>query len=251
MASKSKFLSSASTSKHNGAAPIAAPIEVVYDESTQEELREEQPVSRTEHVTSSKEARSEEARDESNPLDSVSSILARLESVFAVAVGEATSMANDVQTILKEDSCGYGKSVGVGAAPDAGNVRTPTSKVQPRGSPTTLALLVKKLDRQQQKLNKAERKIAKAEKKFDEAEKQVVESRKKIRALSEKFNLPMVLNDIDNDEEFEEKLQDVVVNGADSLSDVGQEILHYAKRLSSTIERTANEAIFPHGVADC
>ena len=249
MASKSKFLSSASTSKHNGAAPIAAPIEVVYDESTQEELREEQPVSRTEHVTSSKEARSEEARDESNPLDSVSSILARLESVFAVAVGEATSMAVDVHTILTEDS--YGKSVGVGAAPDAGNVRTPTSKVQPRGSPTTLALLVKKLDRQQQKLNKAERKIAKAEKKFDEAEKQVVESRKKIRALSEKFNLPMVLNGIDNDEEFEEKLQDVVVNGADSLSDVGQEILHYAKRLSSTIERTANEAIFPHGVADC
>jgi uncharacterized protein YoxC len=182
-------------------------------------------------------------------VDSFSSILARLESVFAVAVGEATSMAVDVHTILTEDS--YGKSVGVGAAPDAGNVRTPTSKVQPRGSPTTLALLVKKLDRQQQKLNKAERKIAKAEKKFDKAEKQVVESRKKIRALSEKFNLPMVLNDIDNDEEFEEKLQDVVVNGADSLSDVGQEILHYAKRLSSTIERTANEAIFPHGVADC
>ena len=75
-----------------------------------------------------------------------------------------------------------------------------------------------------------------------------MKTRKKIKALSDKFCLRPVINDIDDDEEFEEKLDNVLNDVVENhhLSDAGDEVLRVVPRLVSIVEKTANQAIFPH-----
>lgn len=195
-----RLASSESSVKQKVCKETAATV-LVHDWSTQEELREEQPVMVSEDRD---KTCSEEARDEFNPLESFSSIVASL-------IAEATSMAvADDQTISEDES------VGTAA------VQPASERLKVKGSPITLARLIMKLDKQdreveklgkqlhtaeQQVMNdKQEQKMKKLQQQLDKAEQQVMNTRKRINALSEKFEL----HDILKDAEFEERLGDVL-----------------------------------------
>ena len=85
------------------------------------------------------------------------------------------------------------------------------------------------------------------------AEKKYLDIKKKIKAAAANGDLQDIILDNcetvlsdDDDEEFEEKLDNVLNDVVENLSDAGDEVLRVVPRLVSIVEKTANQAIFPH-----
>ena len=140
----------------------------------------------------------------------------------------------------------------------------PASKVvKVKGSPFTLSRLIKTLDNQEREVEKLqkqlkqevmgarkEKKIKKLEQQLNKAEQKVMDTRSRMKALGDKFELRGILNDIDDDDEFDERLEEVLEDGIKVVSYVGEELLYLTKLLMSTMEKTAREALFPYGADD-
>jgi Mg2+ and Co2+ transporter CorA len=171
-------------------------------------------------------------------------------------------LADDVVTIISTDTNTNEESGGSKASA----VQPATKVVKVKGGPFALTRLIKKLDKQEKEVEKIgkqldeaeqqvmnsqqEQKVKKLEQQLSKAEERVMNTRKKMKALADKFELRDILNDIDDDEEFEERLDEVLEDGVDVFSYAGEEVLYSTQRLISAITKTANQAIFPHGVDD-
>jgi len=179
------------------------------------------------------------------------------QSFVASVISEAADMVKDIKTIISTDD---NKRSGKGKA----RPLQPASKVvKVKGSPFTLSRLIKTLDKQEQEVEKLqkqlkqevmgarkEKKIKKLEQQLNKAEQKVMDTRSRMKALGDKFELRGILNDIDDDDEFDERLEEVFEDGIKVVSYVGEELLYLTKLLMSTMEKTAREALFPYGADD-
>ena len=178
------------------------------------------------------------------------------QSFVASVISEAADMVKDIKTIISTDD---NKRSGKGKA----RPLQPASKVvKVKGSPFTLSRLIKTLDKQEQEVEKLqkqlkqevmgarkEKKIKKHEQQLNKAEQKVMDTRSRMKALGDKFELRGILNDIDDDDEFDERLEEVLEDGIKVVSYAGEE-LYFTKLLMSTMEKTAREALFPYGADD-
>jgi|Transcript_19450 hypothetical protein len=185
----------------------------------------------------------EESRDELNPLER---FISGATSVFSGAATEVGSIAEDVQSIIAAD-----------AELDAEKeVKKSLSKSnreewkEVKGSPSTLAKELKKLDKLERKVEKAEKQIMKSimktEKRIDKAEGEQTKTRLKIKALSHKFELQSMMKDDDDDDEMaDERVREVLKDGAGGLAVAGEGAIGYVPRLVTSVNRTATKKIFP------
>lgn len=212
----------------------------------------------------------EESRDELNPFER---FLSDASTVFSGAVTEAASMTEDVKSIisadLDEEEDDYDDEEDKDKDEDkdeqeekktAKSTRGSKSKkdksrnvMKVKGSPSTLAKEIKKLDKLERQVEKAEKDILKAiektEKEIDKAELEQEKTRKKIKGLTRKFELEKFMRR--DDEEFEdESVKEVLKDGAEGLHEAGESVVGYLPRLVGSVNRTATESIFPHNPHD-
>ncbi|KAK1744520.1 hypothetical protein QTG54_005053 [Skeletonema marinoi] len=189
----------------------------------------------------------EESRDELNPLERFISGAA---SVFSGAATEVGSVVEDVTSIIAADAELDAEKEVKKSLSKSNKEREEWKKV--KGSPSTLAKELKKLDKLERKVEKAEKQIMKnimkTEKQIDKAEQEQTKTRLKIKALSHKFELQSMMKDgdgDDNDEMADERVREVLKDGVDGLSVAGEEVVGYVPRLVTSVNRTATKKIFP------
>eukprot|EP00984_Skeletonema_dohrnii_P021342 scaffold10642_cov155-Skeletonema_dohrnii-CCMP3373.AAC.9 len=189
----------------------------------------------------------EESRDELNPLER---FISGATSVFSGAATEVGSIAEDVQSIIAADAELDAEKEVKKSLSKSNKEKEEWKKV--KGSPSTLAKELKKLDKLERKVEKAEKQIMKnimkTEKKIDKAEQEQTKTRLKIKALSHKFELQSMMKDGDGDGDDEmanERVREVLKDGADGLTFAGEEVGGYVPRLVTAVNRTATKKIFP------
>ena len=204
----------------------------------------------------------DESRDELNPLERFFSDAASVLSgaatevasvtgpVLSGAATEVASVVEDVTSIIAADAELDAEKEVKKSLSKSNKEREEWKKV--KGSPSTLAKELKKLDKLERKVEKAEKQIMKnimkTEKQIDKAEQEQTKTRLKIKALSHKFELQSMMKDgdgDDNDEMADERVRDVLKDGADGLAVAGEEVVGYVPRLVTSVNRTATKKIFP------
>eukprot|EP00577_Skeletonema_sp_RCC1716_P017646 CAMPEP_0113404740 /NCGR_PEP_ID=MMETSP0013_2-20120614/18563_1 /TAXON_ID=2843 ORGANISM="Skeletonema costatum, Strain 1716" /NCGR_SAMPLE_ID=MMETSP0013_2 /ASSEMBLY_ACC=CAM_ASM_000158 /LENGTH=255 /DNA_ID=CAMNT_0000290387 /DNA_START=59 /DNA_END=826 /DNA_ORIENTATION=+ /assembly_acc=CAM_ASM_000158 len=206
----------------------------------------------------------DESRDELNPLERFFSDAASVLSGAATEVasvtgpvlsGAATEVANvveDVNSIIAADAELDAEKELKKSLSKSNEEREEWKKV--KGSPSTLAKELKKLDKLERKVEKAEKQIMKnimkTEKQIDKAEEEQTKARLKIKALSHKFELQSMMqddddDDDDNDEMADERVREVLKDGAGGLAVAGEGAVSYVPRLVTSVNRTATKKIFP------
>jgi len=228
---------------------------------------------------------SAKARDEPNPVQSLAPN--PVESFVTSVISEAADMVKDIKTIISMDDnkrSGKGNTRALQPASEivkatespsgkgkARPLQSASKVVKVKGSPFTLSRLIKTLDKQEREVEKLqkqldeakqevmgarkekkmkEKKIKKLEQQLNKAEQKVMDTRSRMKALGDKFELRGILNDIDDDDEFDERLEEVLEDGIKVVSYAGEELLYFTKLLMSTMEKTAREALFPYGADD-
>lgn len=177
---------------------------------------------KAEPVSLYKEQRAETNSDEARDVHPMARLFDDASSVISGAMSEAASMANDVKMIIAADVDDDVSALGE----ERSVAQYRPEPIQVYGGPNDLARLIKDLGKQEKKMEMIRQEYVKAGK-------DVKYTRMRIKALSEKLNLDIAINEKStvNDQEDDNK----------SVGSVGGEIV----RLGSRIENTATKAIFP------
>jgi len=215
-----------------------------------------------------------ETREEPNPVQSLAPN--PVESFVTSVLSEAADMVDYIKTIILTDDnkkSGMGNTRALQPASKISKIvkatESPSGKgeasalqpaskvVKVKGSPFTLSRLIKTLDNQEREVEKLqkqldeaeqevmgakkERKMKKLEQQLIKADQKVKDTRSRIKALADKFELRGILDD----KGFDERLEEVLADGVKVVSSAREEVLYFTKKLVSTIEDTAREALFP------
>eukprot|EP00984_Skeletonema_dohrnii_P021340 scaffold10642_cov155-Skeletonema_dohrnii-CCMP3373.AAC.7 len=198
----------------------------------------------------------DESRDELNPLERFFSDAASVLSGAATEVASVTGpvlsgAATEVASVVEDVNSIIAADAELSAEKEVKKSLSKSKREewkQVKGSPSTLAKELKKLDKLERKVEKAEKQIMKSimktEKKIDKAEEEQTKTRLKIKALSHKFELQSVMQD-DDDEMADERVREVLKDGAGGLAVAGEGAVGYVPRLVTSVNRTATKKIFP------
>jgi len=200
----------------------------------------------------------DESRDELNPLERFFSDAASVLSGAATEVASVTGpvlsgAATEVASVVEDVNSIIAADAELSAEKEVKKSLSKSNREEwkeVKGSPSTLAKELKKLDKLERKVEKAEKQIMKSimktEKQIDKAEQEQTKTRLKIKALSHKFELQSMMKDGDGDDEMaDERVREVLKDGTDGLSVAGEEVVGYVPRLVTSVNRTATKKIFP------